>query len=59
MNKLTGERDIISPQCSYDKGKEAIKNPEGEMVQVKNEIKKACFALEKQIDEYVHKEIGL
>jgi len=25
INKLTGERDIISPQCSYDKGKEAIK----------------------------------
>ena len=25
INKLTRERDIISPQCSYDKGKEAIK----------------------------------
>lgn len=25
INKLTGERDIISPECSYDKGKEAIK----------------------------------
>lgn len=37
----------------------AIKNPEGDMVQVKNEIKKACFGMEKEIDEYVHKEIGL
>ena len=24
INKLTRERDIISPECSYDKAKEAI-----------------------------------
>ena len=37
----------------------AIKKPEGDMVQVKNEIKKACFAMEAEIDKYIFKAIGL
>ena len=37
----------------------AIKNPTGDMVLVKNEIKKACFGMEKEIDNYIREAIGL